>query len=70
MKFMAGENWRNPEKITQAAFRLPHNPLGVTETRTLDPSGRSECLTAYVNGAASLMRICIKLLTWAARQVN
>ena len=40
MKFVVGENGRNPlKKPTQTPFRPPRNPYGVTETRTWDPSG-------------------------------
>ena len=39
MKFVVGENGRNPRKPTQTSFRPPRNPHGVTETRTRDPSG-------------------------------
>ena len=45
MKFVVGENGRNPvKKPTQTPFRLPRNPRGGTEMRTRDPSG--ERLTA------------------------
>ena len=39
MKFVIGENGRNPEKKpTQTPFRPPRKPHGVTETWTRDPS--------------------------------
>ena len=40
MKFVVGENGRNPrEKPTQTPFRPPRTLYGGTETRTRDPSG-------------------------------
>ena len=40
MKFVVGENGRNPEKnLPRPRFVHHENPHGVTETRTLDPSG-------------------------------
>ena len=51
MKFMIGENWRNPEKTYPDPFDPPRNPHGVTETRTRDPSGgrRAACGTRLRN---------------------
>ena len=41
-----GKREKPREKPTQTPFRPPRNPHGVTETRTRDPSGGSERLTA------------------------
>ena len=39
MKFLAGENWRNPEKnLPRLEFVHHENPHEVTETKTRDPS--------------------------------
>ena len=41
--------WEKPrEKPTLTPFRPPQNPCGGTETRTRDPSGGGERLTACV----------------------
>ena len=39
IKFLAWENWRNPEKATQTPFGLPRNPHEMAEERIRDPSG-------------------------------
>ena len=53
MKFVVGENVRNPrEKPTQTPFRPPQNPHGVTETRTRDPSGGRQAPNRLCHKAA------------------
>ena len=60
MKFVMGENGRNPrEKPTQTSFRPPRNPHGVTETRTRDPSGGRRAPNSLRHeAAAGLHEIC------------